>query len=156
MLNLIIQHTYKIMKRFTPILVLFLGFLAIVALRPTLHEQLRHISSEVEASKMTEIDAETLSSKTKCSTWTSWQAGGINSKLSLKVCQDRYAGFIQLKNDTKKAVRLTLAVTFNDGQNKRWEINLQPMSTSKAIYCYECNEHHNGLKSWHLARVHFD
>jgi hypothetical protein len=88
------------------------------------------------------------------SDWNQFSNNDINSNLFLRICENGNSGSIEIKNSTKKDVKLTSTVDFNNGESATGTAIIELNDKTPKIVCFNSMETKGGgIKPWRFKNI---
>ena len=94
-----------------------------------------------------------------CSEWSPGGAAGPISLLYLKVCEykDGGSGYLKLKNENNKSVRLSYKIYFNNGKTANGNTNIPSNSETSGSSCFYCaTKNGGGVLKFEFDHIFFE
>jgi len=94
----------------------------------------------------------------KCSNWMPFEQSKTESLLFLRTCENERgdSGYIEIKNENEKDVKLTYTINFNNGESLTANVLIPFDDKTEEITCLNCLESKGGgIASWKFENIIF-
>lgn len=98
-------------------------------------------------------------SSDKCSSWMPFGQSKTESLLFLRTCESESgdSGYLEIKNDNEKDVKLTYVINFNNGEFLTANVKIPFDDKTSEIICLNClASMGGGIASWKFENIIFE